>query len=122
MKQMTLLLVTIATNVLGQYMMKRGMGDVGRVGGDLTDILGSLMRAFTNPFVVAGVAAYAFGSIFWLMLLSRVDLSYAYPVLSLGYVMITLVSALLLGENVTAMRWSGVLVICLGVFLIARSA
>jgi multidrug transporter EmrE-like cation transporter len=121
MKQMILLLVTVTFNVMGQYLMKRGMIDVGAISGDLSQLFGSLVNAFTNMYVLAGVGAYGLSSIFWLILLSRVELSYAYPALSLGYVMVTLVSALLLGEQVSALRWAGVLVICVGVILVARS-
>lgn len=121
MKQMLLLLATVTLNVVGQLMMKRGMSSVGVISGELSAMANTLMRAFLNPFVIAGVAAYAFSSIFWLVLLSRVDLSYAYPALSLGYVLITLVSAFVLGEYVSALRWAGVFVICLGVIMISRS-
>lgn len=121
MKQISLLLVTVTLNVAGQYLMKRGMTDVGAITGNLNALVGSLTTAFTNPYVLAGVGAYAFSSIFWLVLLSRVDLSYAYPALSLGYVLITLVSAIALGEQVSPLRWAGVIVISVGVIMVARS-
>lgn len=121
MKQIVLLLVTVLFNVSGQLLMKRGMTMVGPITGDLSLLIGSLGKAFLNPYVLAGVGAYAASSIFWLILLSRVDLSYAYPALSLGYVLITLVSVLFLGEHVSALRWAGVIVICVGVILISRS-
>lgn len=120
MKQLILLLATVALNVFGQMMMKKGMSSVGAVTGDLAALSGLMGRAFLNPNVIAGVGAYAFSSIFWLVLLSRVDLSYAYPALSLGYVLITLVSAFILGEQVSAIRWAGVFVICVGVILVTR--
>ncbi|MEZ4710440.1 MAG: EamA family transporter [Caldilineaceae bacterium] len=121
MKQMVLLLVTVALNVAGQFMMKRGMSGVGAIGGDLNAIIAGLSEAFLHPFVLGGVAAYGVSSICWLILLSRVDLSYAYPALSLGYVLITLVGALWLGESVTALRWTGVAIICAGVILVSQS-
>lgn len=121
MKQLILLLATVSLNVFGQLMMKKGMSSVGVISGEVSVMANTLMRAFLNPYVVAGVAAYGFSSIFWLVLLSRVDLSYAYPALSLGYVLVTLVSAFVLGEQVSALRWSGVFVICLGVIIISRS-
>ncbi len=121
MKQLILLLATVSLNVVGQLLMKRGMTTVGAISGDLSVMVPSILRAFMNPYVVAGVAAYGFSSIFWLVLLSRVDLSYAYPALSLGYVLITLVSAFVLGEQVSALRWTGVFIICVGVILISRS-
>ncbi|MBE2237272.1 MAG: EamA family transporter [Caldilineaceae bacterium] len=120
MKQLILLLVTVSLNVFGQLMMKRGMSSVGAISGDLNLLVESLTKAIMNPYVLAGVASYGFSTIFWLVLLSRVELSYAYPALSMGYVLITLVSALLLGEQVSAMRWAGVFVIVAGVILVTR--
>lgn len=121
MKQIILLLVTVSLNVAGQYFMKRGMMSVGVISGNLLNIMNSLGDAFFNPFVLGGVGAYGLSSICWLILLSRVELSYAYPALSLGYVLITIVSALVLGEQVNTMRWAGVVVICAGVILLSRS-
>jgi drug/metabolite transporter (DMT)-like permease len=71
--------------------------------------------------VLGGVGAYGFSSIFWLIMLSRVPLSYAYPALSLGYIAVTIVSAFLLHETVSPLRWLSVAVICVGVILLSRS-
>ena len=97
------------------------MGQVGVIGGSLGTMANSLTKAFLNPYVLGGVGAYGFSSIFWLILLSRVQLSYAYPALSLGYVAVTIVSALLLNETVSPLRWLSVAVICVGVILLSRS-
>lgn len=121
MKQIFLLLITVGLNVAGQYLMKQGMGQVGVIGGSLPVMANSLTKAFLNPFVLGGVGAYGFSSIFWLILLSRVPLSYAYPALSLGYVAVTIVSAFLLNETVSPLRWLSVAVICVGVVLLSRS-
>ncbi len=121
MKQIFLLLITVGLNVAGQYLMKQGMGQVGVIGGSLPVMANSLTKAFLNPYVIGGVGAYGFSSIFWLILLSRVELSYAYPALSIGYVLITLVSAFLLNESVSPLRWLAVAVICVGVILLSRS-
>lgn len=121
MKQMVLLLVTVGLNVAGQFLMKQGMSHVGTIGGNVSVMAEGLAKAFLNPYVIGGVGAYGLSSIFWLILLSRVELSYAYPALSLGYVLVTLVGAFLLGENVSSMRWLSVMVICVGVVLLSRS-
>jgi len=121
MKQIFLLLITVGLNVAGQFLMKQGMGQVGVIGGSLGSMANSLTKAFLNPYVLGGVGAYGFSSIFWLILLSRVQLSYAYPALSLGYVAVTIVSAFLLNETVSPLRWFSVAVICLGVILLSRS-
>jgi multidrug transporter EmrE-like cation transporter len=121
MKQIILLLMTVGLNVTGQYLMKQGMGSVGAIGGTMAAMTGGLLKAFVNPYVLSGVGAYGVSSIFWLVLLSRVDLSYAYPALSIGYILVTLIGAFLLGENVSGLRWAAVLIICFGVVLLSRS-
>ncbi|MCB0114435.1 MAG: multidrug resistance protein [Caldilineaceae bacterium] len=121
MKQLLLLLITVGLNVVGQFFMKQGMSQIGVISGSFEVITSSLMRAFLNPFVIGGVAAYGLSSIFWLILLSRVELSYAYPALALGYVLVTLVGAWILGEDVSNLRWVAVAVICVGVVLLSRS-
>lgn len=121
MKQFFLIIITVGLNVSGQLLMKQGMQTVGAIHGNLAAIAEGLSKAFFSPFVLGGVAAYGLSSVFWLLLLSRVELSYAYPALSLGYVVITLISAFLLGEQVSGLRWAAVLVICVGVVLLSRS-
>lgn len=121
MKQIFLLLITVGLNVAGQFFMKQGMVQIGTIGGSLEVMVNSLARAFLNPYVLGGVGAYGLSSIFWLILLSRVELSYAYPALSLGYVLVTLIGVWVLGENVSTLRWVAVGVICVGVFLLSRS-
>ncbi len=121
MKQILLLLITVGLNVAGQFLMKQGMSQVGPIGGSLPVMAASLTKAFLNPYVIGGVGAYGFSSIFWLILLSRVELSYAYPALSLGYVLVTIISAMVLNEVVSPMRWLSVAVICVGVILLSRS-
>lgn len=121
MKQIILLLITVGLNVAGQLLMKQGMSQMGAISGPIQEMGLSVIRAFANPYVLGGVGAYGLSSIFWLILLSRVELSYAYPALSLGYVLITLISAFFLGESVTGTRWLSVLVISIGVILLSRS-
>jgi multidrug transporter EmrE-like cation transporter len=58
----------------------------------------------------------------WVVALSRVDVSLAYPILSIGYVVNALVAMFFLGETVGLMRWAGITVILLGVGLVAQSS
>jgi len=121
LREPVLLFITVAFNVLGQFMMKNGMNQVGVIGNDLSAIPASFVRVITTPSVLLGVVAYGLSAVFWLVVLSRVDLSYAYPVLSLGYVAVVLVSWLWLGEGVSLGRWIGVFIICFGVWLVSRT-
>ena len=112
-----LLLVAVCLGVLGQFLMKSGMNQVGAI-----DRFGlsALVRMFSNPFVILGFASYGISSVCYLMALSRLDLSVAYPTAGLGYVVVLLVSAVVLHEPVGLLRWLGVLLIFAGVWLVGH--
>lgn len=112
-----LLLGAVCLGVMGQFLMKSGMNQVGAI--DRFG-LGVLVRMFSNPWVLLGFASYGVSSIAYLMALSRLDLSVAYPMIGVGYVLVVLVSWLVLHESVSALRWLGVLLIFAGVWLIGR--
>ncbi len=80
-----------------------------------------LMKFVLNPGVWAGLILYGISAICWLWVLSRVQLSYAYPVLALSFPLVVGGSYLFFGEGVSLMRWGGVGVIMLGVSLLART-
>lgn len=120
-KEAFLLLITVLLNVVGQLAMKKGMSDVGVVAFDPGRLVTAMGKALSNGYVLSGIAAYGLSAILWLILLSRLDLSYVYPAISLGYVLVVLVSWAVLREEVHLLRWLGVLVICIGVYLVGRS-
>ena len=102
-------------------LLKKAMSGLGPLTlgvGTLKDILWKLA---TNPLVIAGLAVYAFGTVFWLIALSRVDLSFAYPFASLSYVVMLGAAWVLFKEDLTILRLAGTAVVCLGVLLVARS-
>jgi len=74
-----------------------------------------------DTFILLGFLFYIISTFIWLSVLSRVQLSFAYPLISFGYVLTVFFSWLLLNESVSLIRWLGVMVICCGVFLISRS-
>ena len=83
--------------------------------------ISGLLRAFSNPKILAGFAIIFSGSLIWLAVLSRADLSWAYPMLSLGYLFVVLTSWFFLGEAFSLLRVMGTVFICLGVLLTFRS-
>ncbi|HUW09485.1 MAG TPA: 4-amino-4-deoxy-L-arabinose transferase, partial [Anaerolineae bacterium] len=83
-KDLTLLAVNILLNVAGQLAMKRGMTAVGVVALQLDRFASTMGQALSNGYVMAGIAAYGVSAILWLVLLSRLPLSYVYPAISLG--------------------------------------
>lgn len=122
-RSVLLILASVVLAVTGQLTLKFGMMDVGRIGAAEVATIGSTaVRVFTNWRVLVGLALYATSAMLYIVALSRVDISVAYPIVGLSYVVITLAAWLLLGEAIPPMRWVGVAVITLGVFLVARSA
>jgi multidrug transporter EmrE-like cation transporter len=79
------------------------------------------LRLAVEPHILAGLACYVVSVVVWLVGLSRVPVSIAYPMLSIGYVINAVAAYYLLGEAVTTMRFVGIGIIILGVFIVARS-
>lgn len=116
-----MLLVAISLSVTGEILLKQGMNRIGDFSLDPDMLVSSLFRAFTNPFVLGGFVFIFSGSIFWLAVLSRLQLSYAYPMLSLSYVIVVFASWIFLGEDLSLTRLAGVLIIVSGVFVVFKS-
>jgi drug/metabolite transporter (DMT)-like permease len=84
--------------------------------------LGQLVRVFGNPYIIAGLVVYVCASALWIYVLNKAELSFAYPIQSIAFVFALVVGASVFKEQITAWKIAGVLVICLGVFLITRSS
>ena len=115
------ILVSVVLGATGQILLKKGMGSMGPLTLSVSQLGSILWRIVTNPYVVIGLGIYVCGTLFWLMALSRVDLSYAYPFASLSYVVMLVASWQLFNEDITVLRLLGTLIVCVGVFIISRS-
>ncbi|MDQ3249490.1 MAG: EamA family transporter [Chloroflexota bacterium] len=115
-----LIALSISSGVAGQTALKLGVSQPGAARGAAT-MVGLLTMIVQSPLVLTGLVLYGIGALAWIAVLARMDLSYAYPFLALNFVLITLVSRLALGETIPTARWMGIAVICVGIFLIARS-
>jgi multidrug transporter EmrE-like cation transporter len=121
MMAIVLALVSVALNAAAQLALKQGTRVVGVAASDVASGFTVLSRAAYSPWVWVGLGAYGLSVALWILVLSRVEVSYAYPMVSLGYVMATGAAWALWREDVSAMRMTGIGVICLGVALVARS-
>jgi drug/metabolite transporter (DMT)-like permease len=115
------IMISVLGGAVGQILLKKGMGSMGPLTLSLGKLGEVLWRIGTNPYVIAGLAIYVTGTVFWLVALSRVDLSYAYPFASLSYVVMLAAAWLLFKEDLSLMRLAGTAVVFLGVLLISRS-
>jgi multidrug transporter EmrE-like cation transporter len=128
MKNFALIIFSVVLGVAGQLSLKHGVGIASGDGSsriaqslDLRSIMTFLQTAISNKFVLAGFLCYLVSAASWLIILSRVDLSYAYPLISIGYIIIVVLSKYIFDEPVTGMRIAGTLLVCSGVFLLLRS-
>lgn len=117
----SLILFGVLLNASAQLLLKAGTNAVGRFEFAAANIVPMATRIAFEPHILAGVACYAVSLVVWIMGLSRVEVSVAYPLLSLGYVINAVGAAVLFGEAVGAMRIAGIAFIIVGVCLIARS-
>ena len=106
----SLILVGVLLNAAAQLLLKAG-----------TNAMPLGLRLAVEPHILAGLACYVVSVVVWIVALSRVPVSIAYPMLSIGYVVNAIAAWYLLGEAVTPMRLVGIGIIVLGVFIVARS-
>jgi drug/metabolite transporter (DMT)-like permease len=118
---LSLILLDVILNVTGQLSLKYGMTRIGNFTLSLPTLPPVFLKAATNVYVLFGLLCYGLGFMVWLIVLSKAEVSYAYPLISLGYVFTALLARALFGEALGVTRMVGIFVTCLGVFLIARS-
>lgn len=122
MKYTTILLIVVSVlmSAVAQIVLKAGMSAptvTSALAGESRVM--ALVTALTNPIVLAGLTIYFLSAVVWLLVLARVDVSFAYPFVGLGFVVTMLLGWLVHGEILTLGRVAGTLLIGLGVVLIA---
>jgi uncharacterized membrane protein len=121
-KLVAILLVGLFCEAIGVIFLSKGLKQIGEAARfSLPEIMGLIGRGITNVNILTGVALEAafFGTLLYLM--SRGDVSFVWPLTALGFVLTTLAAKYILHEEVSAVRWSGVVLIVLGAGLITYS-
>jgi len=118
----SLLLTGVLLNAVAQLLLKAGTNAVGHFEFSLENALPVGMRLALEPHIMAGMACYVVSLVVWIMGLSRVEVSVAYPMLSIGYLINAVAAWYLFGESLTALRLTGIGFIIVGVFLVAKSS
>ena len=118
MNSLVLAFGSVALSVAAQFALRRGMAQA--AGSAQSQELPLWWAAVQSPFVALGLLLYVASALIWLGVLSRWEVSKAYPLVGLGFVA-TLAVAWALGEQVGPMRAAGVLLIAAGVVMVARS-
>lgn len=110
------LLISILTTVVGQFLLKAGALKLGQV--NSSNVASHAWRIFITPELLAGLACYGLGSLVYILLLTRVDLSVAAPAVALVYVFSVLLGYFVFKESISLTRLVGLTLIIAGVILI----
>jgi multidrug transporter EmrE-like cation transporter len=116
-----LILTGVMLNAAAQLLLKAGTNAVGHFEFSTANLVPIGWRLVTEPHVVGGMACYVMSLGVWIMGLSRVPVSVAYPMLSIGYVVNALAAWWLFGESFSAQKITGIATIIIGVWLVARA-
>jgi drug/metabolite transporter (DMT)-like permease len=117
------ILISVGLAAVAQLTLKHGMNQVTAHGGplDLAAPVTTFRRVATNVSVVAGLLIFVVSAAAWLVVLSKVSLSFAYPFVSLTYVLILVFDRFALHQGVSGLRWAGVALIIAGIVLVSRT-
>jgi len=121
MKFLPFILFTVLTNAAAQLMLKQGMTNLSATVLSQDNIVLKLLMVVFQPWVFFGLVTFVISMACHMYVLSKVDLSFAYPFLSLAYVAVAVLAWQLFGEELGAYKIAGIAFICVGTVLIAQS-
>lgn len=118
---MMLLFICILAGASGQICWKHAMNNREEIR-DINSLFNAktIIGIITDKYIIAGLMFYGFALIFWLGAMSTLEISFMYPMLSLGYVIVAVMAFIFLGENIALARWAGIALIVVGSILITR--
>ena len=117
----SLVLTGVLLNAAAQLLLKAGTNRIGEFAFSLDNVVPIGLKVASSPFVLGGLACYAVSVVVWILALSRVPVSIAYPMLSIGYIVNAVAAWMLFGESLAAQKLVGIGFIVVGVWLVARS-
>jgi multidrug transporter EmrE-like cation transporter len=111
----------VLLNAAAQLLLKAGTNRIGEFSFAVENIVPIGTRIASSPHILAGLGCYVVSVVVWILALSRVPVSVAYPLLSVGYIVNAIAAWMLFGESLGAQKLIGIGFIIVGVFLVARS-
>jgi multidrug transporter EmrE-like cation transporter len=115
-----LILTSVSCSAIAQLLLKTGMSQPEVVSSLNAGGSAIALAVATNVWIISGLGLYFFGAVVWLFVLARVEVSFAYPFVGLGFVLTLVLGKLVMGDAVTLSRMIGTLFVALGVILIAK--
>jgi multidrug transporter EmrE-like cation transporter len=117
----SLLMLGVFLNAMAQLLLKAGTNAVGHFEFNAGNIVPVGLKLALEPHIMGGLACYVVSVMVWILGLSRVEVSIAYPMLSVGYVLNAVAAWYLFGEAVSVTRLAGIGIIIIGVYIVSRS-
>lgn len=117
----SLVMTGVLLNAAAQLLLKSGTNAIGVFEFSVNNVMPVGWKIATQPQILGGIGCYVVSVVVWILALSRAEVSVAYPMLSIGYVINAVAAWYLFGEAVTIMRLAGIAIIVFGVFIVARS-
>ena len=110
----------VCYGAMGDVSLKKGMQMIADLP-DSVDLLHKMLATITNSYVIVGILLLSAFLILYLVSLSWEELSYVLPLTAANYVLVTVLAYFVLGEHVSALRWSGSVLVTVGIALVART-
>jgi len=117
----SLILCGVLLNAVAQLLLKAGTNSIGAFSFSRENVLPVAWKLATEYHILGGLTCYVVSVVVWILALSRVEVSIAYPMLSIGYVVNAAAAWYLFGEAVSLARLAGIGIIIIGVYVVARS-
>jgi len=112
-------IISVGVSITGQIVLKLGVAQMGEIKSFLS--LNFLIKVFINPLIIFSLFLYASSFILWVAVLSKAQLSAVYPLLAIPYIVVPLAGLLIFHEPISATRWIGIVIVCLGLLIIMKS-
>ncbi len=123
LKTIVVMLLAITAGTIGDILLTKGMREIGDLSAmNLRGIINATLQALTSPKLILGTTMLAVFFFLWLAVLSWEDLSIALPMQALNYVLVAILAKYMLHEQVSPLRWTGIILVCIGVMLITSSS
>jgi multidrug transporter EmrE-like cation transporter len=115
-----LIFISVLMVDVGQLLLKKGLNTFGSL--DFSQgVIILFWNVFTTPIIFFALCLLVLSSVTWLLALSKTELSFAYPIISIGYVIVSILSWIFLAETISLLRWIGLGVIVGGVYLLSKT-
>ncbi len=112
------LFLSIALGACGQVLLKFGVNSIGKINLAWPQIMATISHIFTNVWIIGGITCFVSSMILWIKVISTMELSKAYPTVSISYILVFLLAVLLFNETVSSAKILGLIMVSAGVYFL----